>query len=220
MTETDRAVRDLGARGIQLFSNINGRPLDEPEYWRSSRRWRSTTAGLAASVSRRGHGRLSHRDAVEVRDLVDIWLAGMRDERRDIDWSSPASSIDTAAQDHHPPPRCHGAGFEPRRARLGSARLADLGQFSRRSCAGCRSGRSTSACSTAIRRSSAHATGRCAASSSAPDTCSLPRRPIRSPEGPDVPSMRRSAILDRLPVSEADRERIYWRNAVELLKLQ
>ena len=32
MTETHRAVRDLGARGIQLFSNINGRPLDEPEY--------------------------------------------------------------------------------------------------------------------------------------------------------------------------------------------
>ena len=27
------------------------------------------------------------------------------------------------------------------------------------------------------------------------------------------------AILDRLPIAEADRERIYWRNAVELLKL-
>jgi predicted TIM-barrel fold metal-dependent hydrolase len=27
------------------------------------------------------------------------------------------------------------------------------------------------------------------------------------------------AILDRLPMAEADRERIYWRNAVELLKL-
>jgi predicted TIM-barrel fold metal-dependent hydrolase len=28
------------------------------------------------------------------------------------------------------------------------------------------------------------------------------------------------AILDRLPIAEADRERIYWRNAVELLKLE
>ena len=32
MAETHRAVRDLGARGIQVFSNINGRPLDRPEY--------------------------------------------------------------------------------------------------------------------------------------------------------------------------------------------
>jgi aminocarboxymuconate-semialdehyde decarboxylase len=32
MAETHRAIRDLGARGIQLFSNINGRPLDRPEY--------------------------------------------------------------------------------------------------------------------------------------------------------------------------------------------
>jgi predicted TIM-barrel fold metal-dependent hydrolase len=32
MAEAHRAVRDLGARGIQLFSNINGKPLDRPEY--------------------------------------------------------------------------------------------------------------------------------------------------------------------------------------------
>ncbi len=32
MVELGRAVRDLGARGIQIFSNINGRPLDRPEY--------------------------------------------------------------------------------------------------------------------------------------------------------------------------------------------
>jgi uncharacterized protein len=30
--ETERAIRDLGARGVQIFSNINGRPLDAPEY--------------------------------------------------------------------------------------------------------------------------------------------------------------------------------------------
>jgi predicted TIM-barrel fold metal-dependent hydrolase len=32
VAEIHRAIRDLGARGIQLFSNINGRPLDTPEY--------------------------------------------------------------------------------------------------------------------------------------------------------------------------------------------
>jgi len=30
--EARRAIDDLGARGIQLFSNIKGRPLDRPEY--------------------------------------------------------------------------------------------------------------------------------------------------------------------------------------------
>jgi predicted TIM-barrel fold metal-dependent hydrolase len=32
VAEIERAVRDLGARGVQIFSNINGRPLDSPEY--------------------------------------------------------------------------------------------------------------------------------------------------------------------------------------------
>jgi uncharacterized protein len=31
--EIDRAIKELGACGIQIFSNVNGRPLDEPEFW-------------------------------------------------------------------------------------------------------------------------------------------------------------------------------------------
>jgi len=31
--ELDRAVRELDARGIQIFSNVNGAPLDAPEYF-------------------------------------------------------------------------------------------------------------------------------------------------------------------------------------------
>ena len=30
--ELHRAIRDLGARGVQIFSNLNGRPLDAPEF--------------------------------------------------------------------------------------------------------------------------------------------------------------------------------------------
>lgn len=30
--EIDRAITELGATGIQIFSNVNGRPLDEPEF--------------------------------------------------------------------------------------------------------------------------------------------------------------------------------------------
>ena len=30
--EIDRAVLKLGACGVQLYSNVNGRPLDEPDF--------------------------------------------------------------------------------------------------------------------------------------------------------------------------------------------
>jgi predicted TIM-barrel fold metal-dependent hydrolase len=32
LREIDRAVSDLGAAGIQIFTNVNGRPLDEPDF--------------------------------------------------------------------------------------------------------------------------------------------------------------------------------------------
>ena len=32
LKEMDRAIAELGATGIQIFSNVNGRPLDEPEF--------------------------------------------------------------------------------------------------------------------------------------------------------------------------------------------
>jgi len=33
LEEMDRAITKLGARGIQLFTNVNGRPLDDPEFY-------------------------------------------------------------------------------------------------------------------------------------------------------------------------------------------
>ncbi|MDZ4290145.1 MAG: amidohydrolase family protein [Prosthecobacter sp.] len=33
VAEIDRAVTDLGARGVQIFSNVNGRPLDDPAFF-------------------------------------------------------------------------------------------------------------------------------------------------------------------------------------------
>ena len=33
MKEADRAINDLGFRGIYVHSNINGKPLDAPEFW-------------------------------------------------------------------------------------------------------------------------------------------------------------------------------------------
>ena len=33
VAELERAVRQLGALGVQLFSNVNGLPLDDPRFW-------------------------------------------------------------------------------------------------------------------------------------------------------------------------------------------
>jgi predicted TIM-barrel fold metal-dependent hydrolase len=33
LAEMDRAIESLGACGIQIYTNVNGRPLDEPEFW-------------------------------------------------------------------------------------------------------------------------------------------------------------------------------------------
>jgi len=33
LEEIDRAVAKLGAKGIQIFTNVNGRPLDDPEFF-------------------------------------------------------------------------------------------------------------------------------------------------------------------------------------------
>jgi predicted TIM-barrel fold metal-dependent hydrolase len=33
IAEMDRAIGTLGARGVQIFTNVNGRPLDEPEFY-------------------------------------------------------------------------------------------------------------------------------------------------------------------------------------------
>ena len=33
MKELERAIGQLGARGVQVFTNVNGRPLDEPEFF-------------------------------------------------------------------------------------------------------------------------------------------------------------------------------------------
>lgn len=33
LKELDRAIGQLGLRGVQLFSNINGKPVDAPEFW-------------------------------------------------------------------------------------------------------------------------------------------------------------------------------------------
>jgi predicted TIM-barrel fold metal-dependent hydrolase len=42
LEEMDRAIGKLGAKGIQIFTNVNGRPLDEPEFFPIFERMAST----------------------------------------------------------------------------------------------------------------------------------------------------------------------------------
>ena len=128
MVELHRAIRDLGARGIQLFSNINGRPLDEPEY----------LAILAVMAEYdlpiflhpyRGADMADYRDRIEIeiRDLVDVRLA-VRDQRlHGASGFRGRLRSPPGAQDRHPSPRRDGAVFRrPSRAWLGSARHAHV----------------------------------------------------------------------------------------------
>ena len=41
--EAERAVKELGACGIQIYSNVNGTPIDRPQYEESGRSWRNST---------------------------------------------------------------------------------------------------------------------------------------------------------------------------------
>ena len=76
MREIDRAIGELGARGIQLFSNINGKPLDTPEYLALFDRmaaydlpvWLHPYRGADISD-------YASENEIEVRDLVDVRLA-------------------------------------------------------------------------------------------------------------------------------------------------
>ena len=83
MREIERAIGDLGARGIQMFSNINGRPLVSPEYLPLF----EAMAGHDLPIwlhPYRGADMADYaaEDRVEVRDLVDVRLA-VRDQRGD-----------------------------------------------------------------------------------------------------------------------------------------
>ena len=37
LEEMDRAIEKLGARGVQILTSVNGRPLDEPEFFATMR---------------------------------------------------------------------------------------------------------------------------------------------------------------------------------------
>ena len=72
LEEMDRAIAKLGAKGMQIFTNVNGRPLDEPEFFRIFERMSEDLrpADLGASDAHREIRRLSFR---RKKSKYEIW---------------------------------------------------------------------------------------------------------------------------------------------------
>ena len=130
VAEAERAVKELGALGVQIYTNVNGKPLDRPEYLPFWKKMNELGApDLDASDPRRRDAGLYRRGQVALRNLVDVRLV-LRDRDRDgaagllQDHRRPSQP-----EDHHPPFRRHRADARrPARPRQRRARLAHLGR--------------------------------------------------------------------------------------------
>ena len=110
VAEAERAIKELGALGVQIYTNVAGKPLDRPEYlpfWNKMNETRR--AGLAASGTRRRNAGLHRRGQIALRNLVDLRLV-LRDRLRH---GAPRVREDhrhpSEPEDHHPPFRRHRA---------------------------------------------------------------------------------------------------------------
>jgi len=69
--DLDRAVAELGARGVQIFSNVASRPLDRPEYFLLFERMVAFDLPVLIYPERGP----SHADyASEARSKYEIWF--------------------------------------------------------------------------------------------------------------------------------------------------
>jgi aminocarboxymuconate-semialdehyde decarboxylase len=125
--ELHRSVRDLGARGVQIFSNVNGLPLDRDEF----RFVFEVMSGYDLPIWLHPARGANFPDYLtEDRSLYEIWWTlglAVRDQRRH---GSPGVCRRLRAmardQDHHPPHGSDGAVLRgPDRARMGSTGDAD-----------------------------------------------------------------------------------------------
>jgi aminocarboxymuconate-semialdehyde decarboxylase len=74
--------RRLGACGIQIFTNVNGRPLDDPDFLPVFQRMAEIGRPIWMHPTRGGTLRLRDGREVQVRAVVGVRLA-VRDERGD-----------------------------------------------------------------------------------------------------------------------------------------
>ena len=223
MRETERAVGDLGARGIQVFSNINGKPLDRPEYLALFDRM--AAFGLPVWLHPfRGADVTDY--ASESKSLFEIWWTFGWPYETSV---AMARLVFSGIFDRHPGLKIitHHLGamvpyFEGRVGpgwdQLGS-RTSDedygavLKRLKKRPIDYFRMFYADTAVF------GAYDATVCGLNFFGPDHVLFASDAPFDPERGPMYIRETIAILDRLPIADLDREKIYWRNAVELLKL-
>jgi predicted TIM-barrel fold metal-dependent hydrolase len=223
MRETERAVGDLGARGIQVFSNINGKPLDRPEYLALFDRM----AGFGLPVWLHPFRGADVTDyATEAKSLFEIWWTFGWPYETSV---AMARLVFSGIFDRHPALKIitHHLGamapyFEGRVGpgwdQLGS-RTSDedygavLTRLKKRPIDYFRMFYADTAVF------GAYDATVCGLNFFGPDHVLFASDAPFDPERGPMYIRETIAILDRLPIAESDRQKIYWRNAVDLLKL-
>ena len=223
MRETERAVGELGARGIQVFSNINGKPLDRPEYLALFDRM--AAFGLPVWLHPfRGADVTDY--ATEQKSLFEIWWTFGWPYETSV---AMARLVFSGVFDRHPGLKIitHHLGamapyFEGRVGpgwdQLGS-RTSDedygavLKRLKKRPIDYFRMFYADTAVF------GAYDATVCGLNFFGPDHVLFASDAPFDPERGPMYIRETIAILDRLPIPEADRQKIYWRNAVDLLKL-
>lgn len=223
MRETERAIGELGARGIQVFSNINGKPLDRPEYLALFDRM--AAFGLPVWLHPfRGADVTDY--ATESKSLFEIWWTFGWPYETSV---AMARLVFSGIFDRHPGLKIitHHLGamapyFEGRVGpgwdQLGS-RTSDedygalLKRLEKRPIDYFRMFYADTAVF------GAYDATVCGLKFFGADHVLFASDAPFDPERGPMYIRETIAILDRLPMPEADRQKIYWRNAVDLLKL-
>ena len=76
LAEAERATLELGAVGVQVFTNVNGQPLDQPAFLQLFEAMgRAAETDLASSRACYEPARLPGRRSIKVRPLVGAGMA-------------------------------------------------------------------------------------------------------------------------------------------------
>ena len=221
--ETRRAIEELGARGIQIFSNIKGRPLDRPEYLALF----DTMARYDLPLWLHPYRGADMSDyASESKSLYEIWWT--------FGWPydtsvAMARLVFAGLFDRHPGIKIitHHMGamapyFEGRVGpgwdQLGTRTTdedygAVLKRLARRPIDYFRMFYADTAVF------GAYDATVCGLKFFGPDNVVFASDAPFDPERGPMYIRETIAIVDRLPISDAEREQIYWKNAVKLLNL-
>jgi uncharacterized protein len=223
MAELHRSVEQLGARGVQIFSNINGRPLDAPEFLPLFDAMAAHDLPLWLHPFR---GADIADYASESRSEYEIWWA--------LGWPyetsvAMARLVFSGLFDRHPHLKIithHMGAMAPYfEGRLGpgldqmGVRTSDqdLGAVLRRLNKRPLDYFRMFYADTAV--FGAYDATVCGLKFFGADHVLFASDAPFDPERGPMFIRETIAILDRLPISNEERERIYWRNAVEMLRL-